>query len=56
MLFAVELIAHGIVNNGNIIDGDINIEVLYYDVRSMLTEDNLVNEDAMDIAFPDKEA
>ena len=28
---------------------DINIEVLYYDVRSMLTEDNLVNEDAMDI-------
>ena len=28
---------------------DINIEVLYYDVRGMLTEDNLVNEDAMDI-------
>ena len=28
---------------------DINIETLYYDIRSRLSDDNLVNEDAMDI-------
>lgn len=28
---------------------DINIETLYYDIRERLTDDNLVNEDAMDI-------
>ena len=28
---------------------DINIETLYYDIRGQLTDDNLVNEDAMDI-------